>query len=52
VQAGAERFQRAVPAASGSIEDVVRAFDKALDGVLRDLVVWTLTTGTNSRATG
>jgi cholesterol transport system auxiliary component len=51
-QAGAERFQRAVPAASGSIEDVVRAFDKALDGVLRDLVVWTLTTGTNSRATG
>jgi len=51
-QAGAERFQRAVPAASGSIEDVVRAFDKALDGVLRDLVIWTLTTGAKSHTAG
>ncbi|MEJ0071439.1 MAG: ABC-type transport auxiliary lipoprotein family protein [Pseudomonadota bacterium] len=30
-QSGAERFQAAVPAASGSIEDIVRAFDKAVD---------------------
>lgn len=45
VQAGAERFQATAPAASASIEDVVRAFEKATDGVLRELATWTLTTG-------
>ena len=45
VQAGAERFQATAPAASAAIEDVVRAFDRATERVLRDLAVWTLTTG-------
>jgi cholesterol transport system auxiliary component len=53
VQAGAERFQSATPAASAGIEDIVRSFDKNLDRVLADLVIWTLTTGARARsATG
>jgi cholesterol transport system auxiliary component len=52
VQVGTERFQRVVPAASGSIEDIVRGFDKALDGVLRDIVAWTIATGARSHAAG
>lgn len=52
VQAGAERFQASAPAASAGIEDVVRAFDKATDRVLRDLVSWTLITGATARAAG
>jgi cholesterol transport system auxiliary component len=51
-QAGAERFQAIVPAASGSIDDVVRAFDKATERVLRDLAGWTLTTGAAPRPVG
>jgi cholesterol transport system auxiliary component len=52
IQAGAERFQSIGPAASGNVEDVVRAFDKALDRVLRDLVAWTLVTGAGNRPAG
>jgi cholesterol transport system auxiliary component len=52
LQAGAERFQRVVPAASGSIEDVVRAFDQALGGVLTSLVIWTVKTGADNRPAG
>ncbi len=52
IQAGAERFQSAIPAASGSIEDVVRAFDQALQQVLGNLVAWTLVTGARTRGTG
>jgi cholesterol transport system auxiliary component len=52
VQAGAERFQATAPAASSAIEDVVRAFDKATDRVLRDLASWTLITGAAARTAG
>jgi cholesterol transport system auxiliary component len=52
VQAGAERFQRAEPAAGTGIEDIVRAYDRAVGGVLRDLVAWTLTTGAGFHPAG
>ena len=52
VQAGAERFQRTESAASGGIDDIVRAFDRALGGVLRDLVAWTLKTGAGAHPAG
>ena len=52
MQAGAERFERAEPAASGAIEDIVRGFDRALQGALRDLVAWTVSTGAAARAAG
>jgi cholesterol transport system auxiliary component len=52
VQAGAERFQAAMPAGSATIEEIVRAFDKATERVLRDLVSWTLITGAAARAAG
>ncbi len=45
LQAGSQRFQAAVPAASGALEDIVRAFEQALGRVLVDIVAWTLTTG-------
>jgi len=45
VQAGTQRFQGTAPAASNTIEDIVRAFDTALGQVLADLVTWTLITG-------
>jgi cholesterol transport system auxiliary component len=45
VQTGTRRFQSTAPAASSTIEDIVRAFDTALGSVLADLVAWTLTTG-------
>ncbi|MBV8169243.1 MAG: membrane integrity-associated transporter subunit PqiC [Alphaproteobacteria bacterium] len=45
IQAGAERFQATAPAASAAIEDVVRAFEKATERMLRELAVWTLSTG-------
>lgn len=52
LQAGAQRFERAESGSSGAIEDIVRAFDRALDGVLRDLVAWTLTTGERASTAG
>jgi cholesterol transport system auxiliary component len=52
VQAGVERFQRAESAAGPGIDDIVRAYDRALDSVLRDLVVWTLTTGARVHVAG
>ena len=48
----AERFQATMPAGSAAIEDIVRAFDKATERVLRDLVTWTLVTGAAARAAG
>lgn len=48
VQVGAERFQASTPAASGSTEDIVLAFQTALDRVVKDLLAWTLTTGTSA----
>ena len=38
-------FEAKVEAASGSMGDIVRAFDEALGKVLRELVEWTLTSG-------
>jgi cholesterol transport system auxiliary component len=52
LQAGAERFQATAPAGSGGIEDIVRAFDSALDRVLSGLVSWTLVTGNAARPAG
>lgn len=49
IQAGAERFEATMPAASNGIEDIVRAFDKATERVLRDLASWTLITGATTR---
>jgi cholesterol transport system auxiliary component len=49
LQVGTQRFQNTVAAASGSIDDIVRAFDDALRRVLADLVVWTITTGAATR---
>jgi cholesterol transport system auxiliary component len=52
LQVGAERFQSTAPAGAGSIEEIVRAFDQALQRVLAEIVAWTLTTGRNARPTG
>ncbi len=49
LQVGTERFQNAVPAASAGIEDIVRAFDQALQAVLSEIVAWTLRTGAAAR---
>jgi cholesterol transport system auxiliary component len=49
VQAGTQRFQSTQSAASSSIDDIVRAFDDALQRVLADVVAWTVTTGAATR---
>jgi cholesterol transport system auxiliary component len=49
IQAGTQRFQSTSAAASGSIEDIVRGFDDALQRVLADIVVWAITTGAATR---
>lgn len=41
-----QAFEAKVDAASGSMRDIVRAFDGALGKVLRRIVEWTLTTAT------
>ncbi len=52
VQAGTERFESTASAASSSIDDIVRAFDDALQRVLAEVVAWTLKTGAATRPAG
>jgi cholesterol transport system auxiliary component len=43
--AGTTEIESLVPLAAPGIEPIIAAFDQALGKVLRDIVVWTLTTG-------
>jgi cholesterol transport system auxiliary component len=47
-----ESFDAETPAARDDIEDIVAAFDDALDQVLKNLVIWTLRTGEALRREG